>query len=686
MYTRHGKDLGESMVRMKVDATQRHRSMRRLTRTRRVGIARLALILVLLNVVSVAVAALVVRALLVDLRAAHESKAQWSGWIASATSAEEHLIRLSRELRVNGDLTMLADRRKIVEGISAKLEVELEQLESVSRTPRFATRTQMADKVAISRSQIARGLEAAAQVFAEADKGDRDRAYALSVTSIQAFEEASTQVVLMQSRFRDELDADIAESIRDNRALTKTVMIAAGVLLLVAGLIGFMMLRFIRRLNEVEVATLRHRRRERAALAEADRAARVKADFLAHMSHELRTPLTLILGYVGVLLEEGDRTKAPPARIEALRMIQTNSTHLLRVLGDVLDLAGLNAGLSRRVLESVDIHTLIAATVEGVGSEAARRGIAIECVPDGPIPGGVMTDAPLVSRVLDALVSNAVKFTERGSIRVRIGYELKTSMMRIVVTDTGIGMADAQLAKLFKEFEQGDASMARRYGGTGLGLAIAHRAAAHLDGRLSVSSRPGAGSTFVFEFPAAIVAGCEWTHAGERVPNAQPAAAAKPEPAEACSAVPAASSLQSKDGSGAKPLAQMTLVLAEDCSDIRRLVGTLLRSAGAEVVIAENGKEAVERVRELVSTGRPPALVFMDMQMPVMDGYEATRTLRASGVGLPIVALTAHALPEDRARCLAAGCSDYVTKPVTRATLIGVCTRLGRATETRAAA
>lgn len=667
--------------------TERVRLVRRDARLRRAGLARYAAVLVLLNVFSVFIGTLIIRGVLADLRTAHVSKAQWTEWIASAISLEEHLTQLSREMRVIDDESALPDRRGFVDALSERMETELRRLGDAAGTARLANTTRLAAKVRIARSEMTRGLESAVRAFEAAEKGDHARVHTLSAASAGAFEEAREQVILMKARFRNELKGDIDRAVGKERALS-TMMVGISVgLLVVAGLIAFTMFRLVRRLNEVESVALRHRRRERIALAEASRAAGVKADFLAHMSHELRTPLTSILGYVSILLDEGDRTKAPPARIEALRTIKSNSAHLLRVLSDVIELSGLNAGPRLRANAALEIGGLIEAAFGRVNLEAAGRGLKLEFESDGRIPRRVLADAPLVTRVLDVLVGNAVKFTERGSIRVRVSYDAGSSQMRISVIDTGIGMTDAQLAKLFKEFEQGDASMARRYGGAGLGLAIAHRAATHLGGRLAVTSTPGAGSTFVFELPAPAEANCEWGNVSQAVPTASEAAqkqvaAALVKPDTLASAVPTASTAPTASPAATagaiKPLAGRTIVLAEDTADIRRLLSTLLRSAGAEVVLAENGKEAVDRVREMINTGCAPWLVFMDMQMPVMDGYEATRVLRNSGVTLPIVALTAHALPEDRNRCLDAGCSEHVAKPVTRATLIDACLRMGR--------
>jgi CheY-like chemotaxis protein len=248
----------------------------------------------------------------------------------------------------------------------------------------------------------------------------------------------------------------------------------------------------------------------------------------------------------------------------------------------------------------------------------------------------VDTDAARLRQILVNLVSNAVKFTEVGQVRVSVAGEASGRGWSVRITDTGIGMTGEQMARLFTPFSQGDSSTTRRFGGTGVGLAIAQRLAGLLGGVIDAHSTVGRGSTFTLRLPIE--------------------AAVVPAPAPAAAATPAR-----------RPVHQV--LLAEDSADNQQLLRDLLERLGAEVTIAGTGRAAVDSAMDARTRHRPFDLVFMDMQMPEMDGYAATEALRKLGFAMPVVALTAHALDGDRERCLTAGCDDYLTKPVTAAAL-----------------
>jgi CheY-like chemotaxis protein len=256
------------------------------------------------------------------------------------------------------------------------------------------------------------------------------------------------------------------------------------------------------------------------------------------------------------------------------------------------------------------------------------------------------------------LLSNAVKFTERGYVRVVVSLqdppEAANPRVRIAVADSGIGMSDEQQSKLFAAFSQADESMTRRFGGTGLGLAISSRLVEMMGGRIDVRSATGAGSTFIVTLPVGPLQGVrlveratETSAEARRTGAAEPSA--QPEPAPA----------------GAQHLRlDARILLAEDGPDNQALIAFHLRSAGATVEVAENGLVALNKYEAARASGRPFDLILMDMQMPELDGYQATSRLRASGATLPVIALTAHAMTEDRAKCLNAGCTEYLTKPI----------------------
>ncbi|MCA9290441.1 MAG: response regulator, partial [Phycisphaerales bacterium] len=276
------------------------------------------------------------------------------------------------------------------------------------------------------------------------------------------------------------------------------------------------------------------------------------------------------------------------------------------------------------------------------------------------LPRTILSDPMRFKQILLNLVGNAVKFTERGAVTidVRLDESEATPQLVCAVIDTGIGLTDEQVRNLFEPFVQADASTTRRFGGTGLGLAISHRLAGMLGGRIDVESTPDRGSTFRLRLATGpLDDDAMHVDATEAMfQDAPPVAAPRP-------AAPAPGRLTGRH-----------VLLVDDGPDNQRLLRHLLVRAGATVDVAENGRIALD----LIAAGDPPPaydLVLMDMQMPEMDGYEATALLRARRFRAPILALTAHAMDGDRERCLAAGCDDYVTKPVDRTLLIDTIVR-----------
>jgi signal transduction histidine kinase/ActR/RegA family two-component response regulator len=372
-----------------------------------------------------------------------------------------------------------------------------------------------------------------------------------------------------------------------------------------------------------------------AANGELLRLVRTKDEFLANMSHEIRTPLTSVLGYAELLLEEGLPAEELRSYSETIRR---NGRHLLEVVNDILDLSKFEAGMmkiERRATAVVDLVQQVMATVQ-LKADEKHLGFELEVADD--VPAVVETDAVRLRQILVNLVGNAVKFTEGGRVQVSVGAEPSGDAWHVRITDTGIGMTGEQMTRLFTPFSQADASTTRRFGGTGLGLAISQRLAGLLGGAITVQSTAGQGSTFTLRMPIGTT-------------GVVPAAA--PPPAPAAPPRPAA----------------YHVLLAEDTVDNQVLLRALLEQLGAEVTIADTGRAAVDSAMDAKSRRRPFDIVFMDMQMPELDGYAATEALRRLGFGTPVVALTARAMDGDRERCLAAGCDDYLTKPVTSAVL-----------------
>jgi signal transduction histidine kinase/CheY-like chemotaxis protein len=416
---------------------------------------------------------------------------------------------------------------------------------------------------------------------------------------------------------------------------------------------------------------------------------RAKSEFLTNMSHELRTPLTAILGFADVLLEEPDSSISPADRRHRLQTIHRNGEHLLGLINGLLDLSKIESGkmeMERLAISPARILNDAVALLQ-VRAEAGNLALAIAF--DGPFPETIQSDPTRLKQILLNLVGNAVKFTESGSVTVTarlVTAGKDQARLQIDVADTGIGITAEQIARLFEPFTQADASCSRTYGGTGLGLAISRRLARMLDGDITVSSTPGKGSVFRLEIAAGPAAALVPIDAAAMLAcplSAEPLD--DPARVTPCS-IPAEGleRVESLDGDSSAPrqpalpsgqLSGLRVLLAEDGPDNRLLIGHVLRKAGAEVVFAENGRLAFDFALGALRAGEPYDVIVMDMQMPVLDGYSATRELREAGYDRPIIALTAHAMADDRQRCLDAGCDDYTTKPINRPALLSIVAR-----------
>jgi len=404
-------------------------------------------------------------------------------------------------------------------------------------------------------------------------------------------------------------------------------------------------------MNVIDVTELVHARQH------AERASRAKGDFLANMSHEIRTPLTAILGYTDLLL---DQSLSAAERDAFLGIIRRNGGHLLAVINDILDLSKMEAGKLDVEIVPCDLTSVVATVASMLRIRADQKGITLTVEYITEIPRSIQTDAFRLQQALINLVGNALKFTEHGGVRIVIvllpDWLEGQAAVRIDVVDTGIGIAKEKLAELFQPFSQADPSTSRRYGGTGLGLTISRRIAGLLHGALTVESTPGKGSTFTLTIPAGNLQGI---------------------PMIRCLGEAAAGSLAPVSLAPTDPhsLAGLRILLAEDGADNQRLITLLLQRSGGSVEIAADGRKAVAMAQAGTFD-----VVLMDMQMPEMDGYDATRLLRQCGYTRPILALTAHSMSGDHDRCLEAGCNDHLSKPVDRERLISaVAMYAGRA-------
>jgi signal transduction histidine kinase/AmiR/NasT family two-component response regulator len=377
---------------------------------------------------------------------------------------------------------------------------------------------------------------------------------------------------------------------------------------------------------------------------------RAKSEFLANMSHEIRTPLTGILGFTELLLAGGDDGDVS-TRQEYLGTIQSSGKHLLCVINDILDLSKIESGRVDFEHEECHPDRIVRDVVRVLHVKAEEKSLDLNIQWKTQVPQTIFTDAARVRQALINIIGNSLKFTSSGSVEV-IGsfleYEGRPQIQYDIV-DTGIGIDATQLERIFDPFVQADNSVTRRFGGTGLGLAITRRIARGLGGDVTAASEVGKGSTFTLRLDCGDISG---------ILMITPETATKVRKAAAPQKVPK------------KVLSAANILLVEDGETNRKLIRLLLERAGAHVTTAENGKIGCE-----IAAQKNFDVILMDMQMPVMDGYSAARLLRDSGATLPIIALTAHTMTGDREKCLEAGCSDYLTKPINAEQMFSVIDR-----------
>jgi PAS domain S-box-containing protein len=370
-----------------------------------------------------------------------------------------------------------------------------------------------------------------------------------------------------------------------------------------------------------------------AARAEAERLARVKSEFLANMSHEIRTPLNGVLGlaHIGYRDSKG-RDKAQ----ETFARIVSSGQLLLGIINDILDFSKIEAGKLRVEVIPIDPGRIIGEALELMEERAEAKGLALCFHRMSPLPPHCLADPLRIGQVLLNLLSNAIKFTDEGSVTLCAGYENGDLVFQ--VSDTGIGMSAGELAKVFAPFEQADNSITRKFGGTGLGLTITHRIVELMGGTLRARSEPGQGSMFEVRLPSASASGTG-TGAGETA---------------ALTEVP--------QGAPGARLAGYSVLVAEDNEVNQMVLEELLLEEGALVTLTGNGQEAVDCLRARGAAAFQ--VVLMDVQMPVLDGYAATREIHALAPGLPVIGQTAHAFDEERARCFEAGMVAHLAKPI----------------------
>ena len=378
------------------------------------------------------------------------------------------------------------------------------------------------------------------------------------------------------------------------------------------------------------------RKRAEELLKQADRR---KDEFLANMSHEIRSPMTSILGYSDILL---DHLKDPDD-IECVRTIKQSGNYLLELINDILDLSKIQSGELKLNNQLMSLPRVFAEVYSLMAIRAKEKGLPLTLNYQGALPENIRGDRIRIRQILINLLSNAIKFTERGSVQIIGRFVAEYSLLEIEVIDTGIGISKEMQERLFQPFTQADTSVTRGYGGTGLGLAITKRLIDMMGGAITVLTELNRGTTFRVSIPVEAV---------------DPTTVIVPR------------SLQLYDGASVNSQLNCRVLIIDDRVEIRYLVRQMIEQAGGEVSTVGDGLSGIEAVRQAEKEGRTFDLILMDIQMPGLDGYEATRSLRSQGFKMPIIGLTANAMKGHREKCLEAGCDNYLSKPIDRNTLI----------------
>ena len=414
-------------------------------------------------------------------------------------------------------------------------------------------------------------------------------------------------------------------------AQRRQLMLIAGVLFAVLVAMVLFLMRRNQRLDRINWEKRLELEKAQRGQEVAQRAERYKSRFLATMSHEIRTPLNGVLGIAG--MGRRDAHDAPTRK--RFEQIHAAGQHLLHVVNDILDFSKIEAG--KLPIEHLPFQLLRAVedTLALLEDAAAAKSLQVELHCREDLPPWVQGDAMRLQQILLNLLSNAVKFTPQGRIDIELAWQAGELQMQVI--DTGIGMSEAQCQKMFLPFEQADGSTTRQFGGTGLGMAISQRLAQLMGGGITVQSALGEGSNFSLRLPLPQV-------------DAPPASGDR------------------EQQTGALSLAGLRVLAAEDIAVNRLILEDMLALHGAQVSFAENGQQAVDLLRE--SGVEAFDLVLMDVQMPVMNGYDATRQISAFAPGLPVIGLTAHVLEEEKQMCLDAGMLDHLTKPLDAETLV----------------
>lgn len=432
----------------------------------------------------------------------------------------------------------------------------------------------------------------------------------------------------------------INEERAEQRQMYRYVTLLIILITLTMGILILLLLRHMAFASQARIQAESMAEELGIAVVKAEQASQAKSEFLAMMSHEVRTPMNGVLGMARLLVETDLNTE----QRHMVHTLYSSANALLSILDDILDFSKLEAGRAELDRCAFDLQVLSQEVVGLFQATAQTKGLKLELEMSCSLPVVLEADPGRLRQVLLNLVGNAVKFTDQGSVHVRLSMPVE-NRLQCCVEDTGIGMAPEMLEKLFIPFSQADLSITRRYGGTGLGLVICKRIIELMQGDIRVESQPGQGSRFYFDIPVKIV---ETSAAVEPVANNSILSDRLPE-------ISVPEPMEPSDKTASR------ILLVEDNKVNQMVAVGLLKKLGYSCVIANHGEEALEQLQHSHFD-----LVLMDMQMPVMDGITAARRIREmdSAVSkVPIVAVTANVMPEDRQKCLDAGMNDFLSKP-----------------------
>ncbi len=476
--------------------------------------------------------------------------------------------------------------------------------------------------------------------------------YSEDASALLKLREMATSLLGIDSRELDDILGRVEPQIRDAAARFDLDVGEPGQLLQRANarlaklslVMGHNLAQVEHRLESTDRAA-RELRVQRFAAEEANR---LKSQFLANMSHEIRTPMTAIVGYLDLMV---DPNQSAEERSECVSVARRNSQHLLKLIDDILDISKLETGH----VQVERIPTSVAEVVNDIASlmraRAVAKGLGFVVDYTTPIPETIASDPHRLRQILLNLVGNAIKFTERGEVRISVSLppcaDPEPAKVRFEISDTGIGIAPDAQRRVFDPFVQADMTTTREFGGTGLGLAISKRMAGLLGGDIELDSTPGEGARISVSVDAGRLEGVAMIESPGEV-------------------------LRDLDDPGNQVQFNLRgrVLLAEDGDDNRRLITLFLKRAGLDVETAVNGRIALDKALSAAEADAPYDVILMDVQMPEMDGLTATSRLRQEGYTGCIIALTAHALVHERERCFRAGCDEFASKPIDRKVLL----------------